>query len=281
MKVGMVFSCWMNDLEKQLELYKDSGFDGIEVRLVDEREYVSVGRHVPPGTLRIGHMEDDAHKLAKAARSVGIEVHSIMCSPLWKYSLTSPNEKYREIGLSIIRNAINAAKILGAGALLIIPGVVTEEVGYEEAMKLARDNLSKVVSLAEKNEVLLAVENVGNRFLLSPLEMRSFIDGFNSDYVKAYLDVGNIVLLRQGYPWDWIRILGSRIVRVHVKDYSSRTNSVTYLLQGDIDWRAVIKALKEVGYNDYLTAELPPYRILPEKMLKDTASSLRMIINLS
>jgi len=278
MKVGMVLSCWMNDLERQLTLYKDAGFDGVEVRLVNETEFK--GKLIPTGTLRIGHMGEDARKLAKIANSGGLEVHSIMCSPLWKYCLTSPNEKYREVALRIIRDAINAAKILGADALLIIPGVVTEDVGYERAMALSKENLNKVVPLAEENEVILAVENVGNRFLLSPLEMRDFIDYFNSDYVKAYLDVGNIVLLRQGYPWDWIRILESRIVKVHVKDYDSRTRSVTYLLQGDIDWKSVMIALREINYNGYLTAELSPYRLFPEKMLKDTATALKLIIGI-
>ena len=278
MKIGMVLSCWMNDLERQLTLYKDAGFDGVEVRLVDETEFK--GKPIPPGTLRIGNMDEDARRLAKITNSTGLEVHSIMCNPLWKYSLTSSNEKYRETALRIIKDAINAAKILNADALLIIPGVVTEDVGYEKAMALSKENLNKIVSLAEENEIILAVENVGNRFLLSPLEMRDFIDYFNSDYVKAYLDVGNIVLLRQGYPQDWIRILGSRIVKVHVKDYDSRTRSVTYLLQGDIDWKSVITALREVKYDGYLTAELPPYKFFPEKMLKDTATALKLIIGI-
>lgn len=278
MKIGMVLSCWMNNLERQLTLYKDAGFDGVEVRLVDETEFK--GKPIPPGTLRISSMDEDARRLAKIANSVGLEVHSIMCSPLWKYSLTSSNEKYREIALRIIKDAINAAKILNADALLIIPGVVTEDVGYEKAMALSKENLNKIISLAEENEIILAVENVGNRFLLSPLEMRDFIDYFNSDYVKAYLDVGNVVLLRQGYPQDWIRILGSRIVKVHVKDYDPRTRSVTYLLQGDIDWKSVITALREIKYDGYLTAELPPYKFFPEKMLKDTATALKLIIGI-
>ncbi len=270
MKVGMVLSCWMGDLAEQLALYRKAGFDGVEVRIVEEERQA-------PGVLRLNHVEEDARELAEAAEAAGIEVHSIMCSPLWRHPLTSLDEAERRTGLRIVEKALAAAEILGATAVLVVPGLVTEDVGYEVAMKLARESIGELAARAEDRGVILAVENVGNRLLLSPLEMRDFVDSFNSDYVRAYLDVGNVLLLRQGYPQDWVRILGRRIAKVHVKDYDSRTRSVTYLLQGDVNWPEVMRALREVGYDDYLTAELPPYRFFPEKMLADTASTLRLL----
>ncbi|RLF04155.1 MAG: sugar phosphate isomerase/epimerase [Thermoprotei archaeon] len=270
MKIGMVLSCWMDRLTEQLALYREAGFDGVEVRMTEEGQRVA-------GALRVDRVEEDARELAEAAAAAGIEVHSIMCSPLWRYPLTSPDESVRRMGLRIVERALAAAEVLGATAVLVVPGLVTEEVGYEEAINRARESIGELLAHAEDRGVILAVENVGNRLLLSPLEMRGFVDSFNSDYVRAYFDVGNVLLLRQGYPQDWIRILGRRIAKVHMKDYDSRTGGVTYLLQGDVNWLEVMRALREIGYDDYLTAELPPYRLFPEKMLRDTASALRLL----
>jgi len=280
MKVGMVFYYWSpSNLEKQFEAYKEAGFDGIEIRISEESPVSSLP--TSRGILRVENIEEDARKISSIVKSVGIEVHSIMGGLLWKYPLTSPEKNVREKGIKVLEKGIKAASILGASALLVVPGVVTENVSYIEALERSKESLSRVVKLAEEMNVILAIENVGNRFLLSPLEMRDFVDSFNSDYVKAYFDVGNVLILRQGYPQDWIRILGKRIVKVHVKDYSERLRSVVHLFQGDVNWIEVIKALKEIGYNDYLTAELTPYRLFPEKMLRDTASSLKLLTSIS
>ncbi|RLG80235.1 MAG: sugar phosphate isomerase/epimerase, partial [Thermoprotei archaeon] len=133
---------------------------------------------------------------------------------------------------------------------------------------------------AEEEDVFICVENVENNFLLSPLEMRRFIDEIGSERVGAYLDVGNVLALYQAFPQHWIRILGKRIKKVHLKDYNDRIKSITYLLQGDVNWPEMIKSLREVGYDDYLTAELPPYRLFPEKFFRELAETIRMIINL-
>ncbi len=276
----MVFYYWSpSNLEKQFEAYKEAGFDGIEIRISEESPVSSLP--TSRGILRVENIEEDARKISSIVKSVGIEVHSIMGGLLWKYPLTSPEKNVREKGIKVLEKGIKAASILGASALLVVPGVVTENVSYIEALERSKESLSRVVKLAEEMNVILAIENVGNRFLLSPLEMRDFVDSFNSDYVKAYFDVGNVLILRQGYPQDWIRILGKRIVKVHVKDYSERLRSVVHLFQGDVNWIEVIKALKEIGYNDYLTAELTPYRLFPEKMLRDTASSLKLLTSIS
>jgi len=276
----MVFYYWSpSNLEKQFEAYKEAGFDGIEIRISEESPVSSLP--TSRGILRVENIEEDARKISSIVKSVGIEVHSIMGGLLWKYPLTSPEKNVREKGIKVLEKGIKAASILGASALLVVPGVVTENVSYIEALERSKESLSRVVKLAEEMNVILAIENVGNRFLLSPLEMRDFVDSFNSDYVKAYFDVGNVLILRQGYPQDWIRILGKRIAKVHVKDYSERLRSVVHLFQGNINWIEVIKALKEIGYNDYLTAELTPYRLFPEKMLRDTASSLKLLTSIS
>lgn len=148
---------------------------------------------------------------------------------------------------------------------------------YEEAYNGAKDAILRIAEVAEKEEVFLAIENVENKFLTSPLEMREFIDEIGSNYVGCYLDVGNVLFCQLGYPEQWVKILGKWIKRVHLKDYRAGYG-ITYLLQGDVNWPHLIKTLKEIGYDDYLIAELPLYKFYPERMLFETAKNIERII---
>jgi hexulose-6-phosphate isomerase len=106
------------------------------------------------------------------------------------------------------------------------------------------------------------VEEVWNKFLLSPLEFAGYVDSFKSQWVRAYFDVGNVV--QYGYPQDWIRTLNKRIVKLHFKDFkvlkdaapNQRTTEWVNLREGDIDWKEVYKALAEIGYKGTATVEL-------------------------
>ena len=156
---------------------------------------------------------------------------------------------------------------LGADAYLYVPGAVevfflseAEVIPYDVCYQRASEAISQLVPTAEKLGVTIAVENVWNKFLLSPLEMRDFIDNFDSIQVGAYFDVGNVLLT--GYPEQWIRILGSRIKRVHIKDFKrsiGTADGFVDLLEGDVDFVAVKKALAEINYDSYVTAEMIPY----------------------
>ncbi len=244
------------DDRAKLELAKRAGFDGVEVSLIDD--------------------PTERSKLKRIADEVGIRIHSVMGGRLWKFPLSSLDEETRKKGMETVALGIECAAELGAETLLVVPGVVDKETPYEKAYERSLAALKELAPLAEKHGVYLCVEDVWNRFLVSPLEMRKFIEEVGSDFVKAYFDVGNILMY--GWPEQWIRILGPLVRAVHVKDFDLRTRQFVYLLQGDVDWKAVREALVEVGYDGYLTAELPPYRSYPDQMAFDTSAALDRII---
>jgi hexulose-6-phosphate isomerase len=132
--------------------------------------------------------------------------------------------------------------------------------------------------IAEEHRITLALENVWNKFLLSPLEFKKYLQEINSPFVKAYFDVGNILIY--GVPQHWIRTLGPLIHRIHVKDFRKSDRQFLHLLHGEVQWQEVIKALREIGYDSYLTAELAPYPQLPDQMAIDTSHALDRIFAL-
>ncbi|RLG80978.1 MAG: sugar phosphate isomerase/epimerase [Thermoprotei archaeon] len=279
MKVGTVF--WHKQgasFVKEFEFLKEVGFDGIELTVSEK------GERIAPisarGYLRIESLMDDAKELLKAKEETGLEIHSIRSGLLWKYPLTSTVPSIREKAIEIIEKEIKLCSYLEATGLLIVPGVVMEDIPYDVAYNLSLEAIRRLVRKAEEEDVFLCIENVENNFLLSPLEMRKFIDEVNSEKVGAYLDIGNVLARYQAFPQHWIRILGKRIKKVHLKDYSKRLKSIVYLLQGDVNWPEVIRSLKEIGYNDYLTAELPPYRLFYNKFFKELAETIRLLITL-
>jgi L-ribulose-5-phosphate 3-epimerase len=158
-------------------------------------------------------------------------------------------------------------------------------VPYDAAYERAHAFIAAALPLAEQHRVCLAIENVWNKFLLSPLEMCAFIDSFGSAWVGSYLDVGNVVAT--GYPEHWIRILGSRIKRVHFKDYRRAVGTVhgfVELLSGDVNWPAVMRELRAIGYTGWVAAEMIPpvpfYKHCPETLIENTARALDRIFAL-
>jgi len=154
-----------------------------------------------------------------------------------------------------------------------------EVISYDIVLARARQGMKRLLKTAEQCKVALAVENVWSKFLLSPVEMRDFIDGFKSEYVGSYFDVGNVMAF--GYPEQWIRILGKRIKRVHFKDFKTACGGVDGfcdLLEGDVNWPAVMKAFRAVGYNGYCTAEMIPlYPCHPMVRIKNTSNAMDAI----
>jgi hexulose-6-phosphate isomerase len=220
-------------------LAKAAGFSAVELRLdVDLLE---------SGNVR------------SLAQDNGIEIASLWVSQaLAQHPLNSPDAAIRAKGVDDIRRACDIAAVVHCGALLLVPGRVTPVTGYEETWKRITEELTKCLPVAESNRVLLTVENVWNKFLLSPLEMRTFVDRFHSPWLAAHFDIGNV--MQFGYPEDWIRTLGSRIRRVHVKDYkvSTRAEQGRFmpLFEGDVNFAGVMRALREVNYSGYLSPEI-------------------------
>jgi hexulose-6-phosphate isomerase len=217
----------------------------------------------------------EIERLAEVVREAGLEIASLMCTTHWGSPLSSTDEEVRVKGVAGVAAALRQARAAGTDVVLVVPGVVTEDVSYKAAYALARRSLEELLPVAEETGVTMALENVWNRFLLSPLEMRDFIDSFGSPLVQAYFDVGNILLY--GYPHHWIEALGKRIKRVHIKDFDAGSRQFVGLLQGSVDYPRVVSALRGVGYDGYLTAELGAYKQYPEQFVRDTAAQLEQI----
>jgi L-ribulose-5-phosphate 3-epimerase len=222
------------DSEK-FRIAKEAGFDGVEA--------------YPMADL------DAARRQAEQAREAGVPIHSVTYGG-WGAPMSSPDPDVIAKGKAEIENALRTSHAMGCDTMLLVPAVVNENVGYAEAWKNSQKNIREMIPLAEELEVIIAVENVWNKFLLSPLEFATYVDEFESPWVRAYFDVGNVVIF--GYPEDWIRTLNHRIQRVHVKEFK-REGSVWPKLpyEGDVNWPAVRQALHEVGYEGFITEEYP------------------------
>lgn len=205
----------------------------------------------------------EAESVKAASEATGLPVHSVMNSDHWRFPLSSPNPADVEKSLEGMRTSLRNAKLWGSDTVLLVPAVVNAEVGYQQAWDRSIAAIHKLLPLAAELKVVIGIENVWNKFLLSPIEFAHYVDQFKSSYVKAYFDVGNIWLY--GYSHDWIRTLGARIVKVHFKDFSFRQNpeikkrvvDFVPLREGDLDWKAIHKALADIGYKGDATVELP------------------------
>ncbi|MGC8805353.1 MAG: sugar phosphate isomerase/epimerase family protein, partial [Candidatus Ratteibacteria bacterium] len=219
---------------------------------------------------------------------IGLEIASVSSGLLWKYTLSHPDVQVRKKAESLIKKQIECAKILGTDGILVIPGVVQadwseqkEIVSYDVAMERVRESLKNVVDCAEKNQVCLCLEPVWNKLLISPVEMKNFVESFGSQYVGVYFDTGNVMLY--GYPEMWIRILGKHIRKIHFKDFRvqiGNINGFCMLLEGDVNWKEVMKALKEINFKGYATAEFWAYKHCSETVIYHASTSLDRILKL-
>lgn len=237
--------------KKKFRMAKACGFQGIEVE--------------PPGSL------EKAVELKKAAQAADIAIHSVIYGG-WQNPLSDPDPKTVESGLRALENALRCAGAMEAGTVLLVPAVVTENVTYQEAYERSQKNIRALLPLAEDLGVVIAVENVWNDFLLSPIEFAQYVDEFESPWLRAYFDVGNVVAF--GWPQDWIRTLGSRIVKVHLKDFNRSTRKWKPLCEGSVNWPEVRRALAEVGFQGFMTAELRPG---DEDYLRDVSNRMTRI----
>jgi hexulose-6-phosphate isomerase len=203
----------------------------------------------------------EAEQIRAAQERPGLKVHSVMNSAHAKYPLSSPDPQVAAAGVKGLQTSLRNAQLWRADAVLLVPGFVTAQVGYKECWERSQRQIRSILGTAADMKIVVAIENVGNRFLLSPLEFARYVDEFNSPWLRAYFDVGNIV--RNGFPQDWIRTLGKRIVKLHFKDPVARPAPGASaaprapLLEGDVDWREVHRALTEIGYSGSATVELP------------------------
>jgi len=276
MKKGIsIWSFAGGNLRDCFQLAKKAGYDGVEVALAEE------------GEISLSSTREDILEVRRQADEAGIQLYSVASGLYWTYSLTSNDKQTREKAEAIVRKQLDIASWLGCDTILVIPGGVgmnvgdsTEIVPYDIAYERSLSALKRLAPYAESVNVSIGLENVWNKFLLSPLEMRDFIDSINSEYVGAYFDVGNV--LYSGYPEQWIDILNKRILKVHFKDYRISCGGLdgfVDLLAGDVDYPAVMNAFQRVGYDGWVTGEmLPPYKHFPEALLYTTSIAMNHIL---
>ena len=234
---------------------KNLGFDAIELCIASE------------GVLTHNTTQAQCEGIRADARRIGIEISSLASGESWTCSPSADDPGVRNRIVDFTKKALQIAQWLGTDAYLFVPGAVdvfflpdAEIIPYDVCYKRATEAVKMILPTAQQTGVRIGIENVWNKFLLSPLEMRDFIDSFDSEMVCSYFDAGNVLL--NGFPEHWIRILGKRIKRVHVKDFKTSVGTVegfVDMLEGDLDCEAIKRALADVGYDGYITGELLPF----------------------
>lgn len=268
------------NLEQKLHLAKEAGFSGFEIDLSDD------------GPVNLKSTEADLKAVRSLADKCELQLSGLATGLYWGANACSADPAVREKAAAILKKQVECASALGIDAILVVPGAVgvdfipsCEIVPYPLAYERATDFIKAALPAAEEMGVTLCIENVWNKFLLSPLEMKAFIDSFGSERVGSYFDVGNT--LATGYPEHWIATLGTRIKRVHFKDYRRAVGSVDGfcdLLSGDVNWPGVMEELKSANYQGWVAAEMIPpvpfYKHCPEVLVHNTSRSMDAIFSL-
>lgn len=249
-------------LLEKLQTLKAAGFDGAEID--------------SPGTPR--------EQVLAALKETGLQCEGVVDSQHWTVTLSDANPNRRALAVENLKTALRDCKAYGGTSVLLVPAVVNKGVSYDDAYKRSQEEIRKAIPVAEETGVKIAIENVWNSFLLSPMEAARYVDEFNSPMVGWHFDIGNVINF--GWPEQWVRILGKRIVKLHIKEYSTkrrdkegpRAGFGVELLEGDNDWPAIMKALDDVGYaGGWATAEVGGGDL--EKM-KDVSARLDRILAL-
>ena len=241
---------------------KEAGFEGIEP---------------------MGGMNRD--EVLAAFKATGLQAASVCCHTHWEKPLSAPDEATRKIGLEGLLLSLNDAKAYGATTVLLVPGVARNGVTYKECFDRSVIEIKKAIPVAKETGVKIAIENVGNNFIMSPEQAVEYLDAINSEWVGWYFDICNAG--RVGPAERWIQVIGKRILRIHVKDYSAkpadpaaRGNSRPKLLDGDTNWPAVMKALDSVGYTGWAISEQPGNQTADVETARDMTQRMDRIFAL-
>ncbi len=234
------------------ELLKEAGFQGVEL--------------ISPNDL-------DRDEVLRARDKTGILIHGVSGSVHWRDTLSDPDPAVVERGMAAIRKEFEDCKAYGGTTVLVVPAVVTPQVSYRDAWTRSQAAIKALIPDAEKHGVKIAIEEVWNKFLLSPVEFARYIDEFQSPWVGAYFDVGNVV--EYGYPQEWVRELGKRILKIHIKEYKKEKRFGYPLGEGEINWPEVRKALIDVGYDGWITAEVGKGNL---EAMKDVVARMEKIL---
>lgn len=255
-----------------LESAKEYGFDAVEL-VLGSGDYINMKTK-----------EKDVKKIVDYSEKINVKISSLASVQFFRNNMAASKKNERDNSKELIRKMIEIASWLKVDKILVIPGIVDnllypdkEVVSYDKAYERTYDVVNDVKKDAEAKRINICMENVWNKFLLSPLEMKGLIDSFNSDYIGSYFDVGNVMLY--GYPEQWIRILGHRIKGVHFKDFKRKIGTMDgfcNLLEGDVNFKEVMYALREIGYDGYIASEVMPAE---KSIIQSTSAALDEILN--
>lgn len=258
-------------LESVFEHVRMAGYDALELNL-------GLAGAIGP------NMSSTPNELAAIRRMAtlhNITLRSLSCGLMWEHSLSAPQPEVRRRGQEIVSRQLEAAHALEIDTILTVAGYcIDDDTSYELLEQRSVESLEGLLPHAERLGVTMAIENVWSKFLLSPTEMVAFIDGFESASIGVYFDIGNVMLY--GHPEQWIRILGSRIRKVHAKDFRRAVGTgqgFVPLLAGDVKWPLVMQALRDIGYADTITAEVGAYAAYPLQAVYDTSRHLDVLIH--
>jgi L-ribulose-5-phosphate 3-epimerase len=224
---------------ERFALAREVGFEAIEMQTITKPE--------------------EAAEIKEAATKAGLRIHSVMNMDHWRLPISSSDPQVVSDSVKGMETSLKNAALWGADTVLLVPAVVDAKTSYQDAWTRSQRVIrERLLPMAGDLKVIIAVEEVWNKFLLSPVEFAKYVDDFQSPWLRAYFDVGNVVIY--AFPQDWIRTLGSRIVKMHLKDFTfDRRNSRfawKNIGEGDIDWQEVRRALAEIKYSGYVTTEL-------------------------
>lgn len=232
-KFGMIQTD--GSIEDKFALIKELGFDGVELD--------------SPSDI-------DRDEAVAARDKTGIVIHGVVDSIHWNIRLSDPDPAVRFKGREGLKIALLDCQHYGGTTALLVPGKVSDpkNENFEQVWERSQAEVRNVLPLAEKLDVKIAIEVVWNDFLTTPEQLVKYVDEFNSPFVGAYFDCSN--MLKYGVPAaDWIRALGKRMLKFDFKGYSHDKQWVA-IGEGDENWPEVLKALDEIGYEGWATAEV-------------------------
>jgi L-ribulose-5-phosphate 3-epimerase len=257
-----------------LKLLKQAGYDGIELWLGDRPWF------------QMKTPDADLREMLRQIQNAGLQVSDVANGLDWHENVSARDPAQREAAFRHIERQIEAAQIFGTDAILVVAGLVTEDVPYNEVYKRTVDALQRLAPVAAKARVRIGVENCVSEqhFLLSPREFTTFLDDVNSPWVGIHLDVGNVH--DTGFAEQWIEILGPRMTRIHIKDVlkhrgrCGNQSVYTNIFLGDNNWRLIRDAIRKVNYDGWLIAEMEArYRFAADQQVYDTSAALTRLIN--
>jgi hexulose-6-phosphate isomerase len=240
---------YKGSLLEQFKAVKAAGFEGVEP---------------------MSHMNRD--DVLKALQETGLKAASVCCNTHWAKPLSDPEERVRREGREGIQRALQDAERYGATSVLVVPGIVNDKISYDDCFKRSVAELKQVLPVAKDTGVKMAIENVWNNFITKPQQAIDFLDALDSPLVGWHFDIGNV--LRYGQPEEWIPVLGKRILKLHIKEFSRQMKFNVKLLDGDNKWPAIMKALDEAGYEGWGISEQPGAQSADAAALKDLSERM-------